>query len=72
MIKAWVRQVQAQEIFPINPGADGLSGLPIREVLAKLHHRYQGKAPRRQARLAADGKERGKVVVLVNRTQLIT
>src|SRR5262245_19227457 len=61
MIKPGVRQFQTQEILPIKTGADGLSRLSIREVLAKLHHRHQGKAPRRHARLATGWKEPGRL-----------
>ena len=40
IINTGVRQVYAQERLPINTGADGLSGLPLRERFAKLPHRH--------------------------------
>jgi hypothetical protein len=44
-VEARVRQVQAQEILPIDTGPDRLGGLAISKVLAKLHERHEGQPP---------------------------
>src|SRR5207302_9692688 len=69
--KARVRQVQAQEILPVEAGPDRLGGLAIGEVLPKLQDGHQGQAPGREARLADKRKQRGEVVVLKNGAESI-
>src|SRR4029450_8889516 len=63
-VKARIRQVQAQEILPVDAGPYGFSRLAIGEVLPKLQDGHQCQAPGREARLADEGKKGGEVVIL--------
>src|SRR3954466_8377360 len=44
-VKARVRQLEAEQVLPVDPRPDRLSGLPIAQALAELHQRDQGQAP---------------------------
>ena len=51
-IKPWIIHFQRQRIFPVDPSAYCLSGLPIRQPFGKLQHRYQREEPWGERRLA--------------------
>src|SRR5262249_17273245 len=63
-VKTRIRQLETQEILPINARADCLCCLAIGQVFAELHDRDQREAPRREAGLAIYGEDSGKVLVL--------
>jgi len=44
-VEARVRQLETQEILPVDTGADRLGGLTIGQVLAPLHERHEGQPP---------------------------
>src|SRR5215213_3044665 len=71
-VEARVRQLEPQRIFPVNPPAHRIGGLPVTEMLQELKHRNQRQTPGSQARLTADGIQRAEVRVLVNEGELIT
>jgi len=41
-----IRQVETQQIFPVDARADGLRRLTVRQVLPKLHDGHQREPPR--------------------------
>src|SRR5262249_6390301 len=63
-VESRIRQLEAQQILPINARADRLRGLAIREVLPKRHDGHQRQAPRGQAWLAPRGEQGRKVLIL--------
>src|SRR5215831_10142639 len=65
MIKAWISQLQTQGIFPIDAAAYGVSGLAIRKSLHILQHQDQCQPGGRGSRLAARGKQGGKLFIKV-------
>ena len=71
-VEARVRQLETQEILPVDTGSDRLGSLAIGQVLAKLHERHEGQPPRGQPRVAPCRKQRGKVLALENGAELIT
>jgi hypothetical protein len=62
-IEAGVGQVQAEGILPVDAGAHGLGGLPVRQPFGELHDGHQRQAPRRLHGPAAVGVEGGEVGV---------
>src|SRR5713226_7871635 len=44
-VEPWIRQVETQQILPVDARADCLSRLAIGEVLAELHDRHQRQPP---------------------------
>src|SRR5450759_4482780 len=63
--EAGIRKLKPQQIFPIDAGAHGFGGLAIRETLSELENGDECQTPRRECRLAAGRKERGKIIVTV-------
>src|SRR5947208_11338550 len=63
-VETRIRQLQTQQILPVDARADGLRRLTIGESLPKLHDRHQRQPPRGQARVAPRGEQDGKVLVL--------
>ena len=53
VIEPGVGQIEAEGVFPVDPGADRLGGLTVGQILRHLKDRHQGQAGRRPARLAA-------------------
>jgi hypothetical protein len=72
VIKARVRQFQAERIFPSQPIAHGVSSLPIRQVFHELEHRHQRQAPGGKSGLAMRRKQISKRLIGVNRSQCVT
>src|SRR3954463_8720144 len=63
-VKARVRQLEAEQVLPVDPRPDRLSGLSITQALAELHQRDQGQPPGCAGRLALLGIEVGEVAIL--------
>src|SRR5262249_8070607 len=59
-----VRQLQTQQVLPVDAGADCLRRLAISEMLPKLHDGYQREPPWGQARVPPGGDEGSQVFVL--------
>src|SRR6185312_3502532 len=64
VVKAGISQLQGQQILPIDPGPDRLSGLAVAQALAELQERDQGQAPGRVRRLTPTGIEISKAGVV--------
>jgi hypothetical protein len=62
-VEAGIRQIESEQVFPVNPASDGLGRLAITQPLAELHERDQSQPPRRIGGLAKLGVEVGKVGV---------
>src|SRR6266852_7775460 len=71
-VETRIRQVETQQILPVNACADRLRRLAIGEVLPKLHDRHQREPPRGQARLPPRGKQGDKVLILKDGPEGIT
>ena len=63
-VEARVRQLETQEIRPVDARPDGLHRLAIRQVFPKWQERHQRQPPRGQARLARRGEQGRNVLVL--------
>src|SRR3954447_19959762 len=70
-VKARVRQLEAEQVLPVDPRPDRLSGLPIAQALAELHQRDQGQAPGWTGRLTLLGIEVGEVAILEDRPERV-
>ena len=68
-VEARVREIETQEILPVDTRTDRLRRLAIRQVFPKLHDRHQRQPPRGQARLAPRGEQGSKVLVLKDSPQ---
>src|SRR4029434_2360141 len=55
-VETRVRQLETQQILPVDARADRLRRLAIGEVLPKLQDRHQRQPPRGQARLPPHGE----------------
>jgi hypothetical protein len=64
-------EFQAQQVFPIDSGAEGFGRLPIGERLTELEDCDQSEPPRSQGRLPPTWKEVGEVVVLEDRSEFV-
>ena len=56
-VEAGVGQLEPERVLPVDPGAHGVGGLPVAEVLEELEDRDQGQPPRGQGGLALAGVE---------------
>ncbi|ACA18375.1 hypothetical protein M446_4012 [Methylobacterium sp. 4-46] len=56
-IEAGIGEVEGQQVFPVNPGSDRLSGLAVAQAFAELQEGDEGQAPGCVRGLAAAGKE---------------
>ena len=72
VVEAGIIQLQAEEELPVHPGPHLVSGLPVRQPLRELKHRYQRQGTRRGRRAATPRKRRGKVLVRQQRTERLT
>src|SRR3954463_8881066 len=63
-VKARVRQLEAEQVLPVDPRPDRFSGLPIAQALAELHQRDQGQPPGWTGWLTLLGIEVGEVATL--------
>src|SRR5664280_3086494 len=70
-IEAGIRKLKPQQIFPIDAGTHGFGGLAIRETFSELENGDERQTPRWERWLAAGRKERGKIIVTVERTQFV-
>src|SRR4051794_14940731 len=70
-VKARVRQLEAEQVLPVDPRPDRLSGLPITQALAELHQRDQGQSPGRTGWLTLLGIEVGEVAILEDRPKRV-
>src|SRR3954466_9644049 len=70
-VKARVGQLEAEQVLPIDPRPDRLSGLPITQALAELHQRDQGQAPGWTGWLTLLGIEIGEVAILEDRPERV-
>src|SRR4051812_33355407 len=70
-VKARVGQLEAEQVLPIDPRPDRLSGLPITQALAELYQRDQGQPPGWTGRLALLGIEVGEVAILEDRPERV-
>src|SRR4051812_3683780 len=70
-VKARVRQLEAEQVLPVDPRPDRLSGLPIAQALAELHQRDQGQAPGWTGWLTLLGIEVGEVAILEDRPKRV-
>jgi len=71
VMEAPVGQLQAEQILPIDPPADGLGGLAIREIFEELQDQDQGQAGRGRGGLAAAGEQVGKLRIGVDGAQFV-
>jgi hypothetical protein len=70
-IKAQVFEWEPESIFPVNPLANGIGSLSIRQPFDKLQDRHQSQPPWRFGWLPSSRKERSKDVILKHLAQLI-
>jgi hypothetical protein len=70
-VEARVGQIEAEQVLPVDAGADRLGRLAVGEVRAALEHGDQGQPPGREGGLPTFGVEVGKVVVAKDRPELI-
>ena len=63
VIEARIGQLQAEQVFPVDPAAHRVGGLPVGQPFHELHERRQRQARRRCRRLAARGEERGEIPI---------
>jgi hypothetical protein len=72
-VKARVRQVEAQGIFPIDTARHGIGRLAVREAFDILHDSDQGQAPRCHLDgMTTGGIVIGKELVIPERPELCT
>src|SRR5881398_1355959 len=71
-VETRIRQLETQQILPVDTCAYGLRRLAIGEVLPKLHDRHQRETPRGQARWAPRREQGRKVLVLKDGPEGIT
>jgi hypothetical protein len=69
VVEAGVYEFQAERVLPVDPAANGVGSLSVGQPLGELQHRDQGQPPRGEGRLAARREQRGKFLVLVDRTE---
>ena len=50
MVEAGIVQLQREQVFPVDPAANGLGRLPVAQPLAELHERDDREPPRRVRR----------------------
>ncbi|SRR6266567_1640511 len=71
-VKTGISQLQSQQIFPVDATSHGIRSLPVGEVFHELQHGNQSQAPRSLNCSAIMRKERGKRLILVDRSKCIT
>src|SRR5713226_10719893 len=72
MVKPRVSQFQAEGVFPSQPIANSVSGLPIRQAFHKLKHCHQCQAPGSFGGLTMCRKQIGKAFISVDGTKRVT
>src|SRR3954449_9279909 len=70
-VKARVRQLEAEQVLPVDPRPDRLSRLSISQALAELHQRDQGQPPGWAGWLTLLGIEVGEVAILEDRPKRV-
>ena len=71
-VESRIRQLETQQILPVDARADRLRRLAIRQMLPKLPNRHQRQPPRGQGWLAPRREQGGKVLVLKDGPEYIT
>jgi hypothetical protein len=71
-VETRVRQLETQQILPVDARADRLGRLAIRQVFPKLHDGHQRQPPWGQARLSPRREQGGKVFILKDRPKCIS
>ena len=66
-----VGQLQAEQVLPVDAGADGLRRRTVGEVLAELQDGDQGQPPGREGGLSAAGIQVGEVGVVEDGAELV-
>ena len=72
VVEARIRQVQAQRVLPVDPGAHRFGGLPVGQIFRHLEDRHQGQAARRPARLATFPVSARELLISQPLTELVT
>jgi hypothetical protein len=72
VVEAWVGELQAEGILPVDAASHGVGGLPIGEVLHELENGNESQPPRRERRWPPMRVEVLEVLVFVDRPQLIS
>jgi hypothetical protein len=63
-IKTRIAQFKSQKLFPVDPRADGFSGIPVGQAFSKLEDGYNCEPPGRGGGLSSGRKERRKECVV--------
>ena len=66
-----VGQLEAEQVLPVDPGADGVGGRAVGEVLAELEDGDQGQPPGREGGLPPEGVEVGEVGVVEDGAEFV-
>ena len=66
-----VGQLEAEQVLPVDAGADGVGGAAVGEVLAELEDGDQGQPPGREGGLASAGIEVGEVGVVEDGAEFV-
>jgi len=70
-VEPWIRQVEAERIFPVHAAADGIGGLAIGEPFNVLHHHHKGQAPRGDFHGTPGGRiQIGKELIVIEGAEL--
>src|SRR3954467_11515982 len=72
VVEAGIGQVQGQQILPVDPSSDRLSGLAVAQALAKLQERDQGQAPGRVPGLTAPRVKISKAGIVEHGAEAVT
>src|SRR3954454_15900382 len=62
-VETSVSQFQTEQILPVDPAADGIGSLTVREVFSILQQAHQQQPPGSLGRLPTGGKQEGKVLI---------
>ncbi len=71
VVEAHVREVEREQVLPVDPGADGVGRLAIGERFHELQEGHQGKSARRFSRAPPHREQVGEVAVADNPGQRI-
>ena len=67
--KAGIGQGKAEQVFPVDPAANGVGGSSVRQVFAELQQRRQSETPWALRRLPGLGKQVGELLVGKDRAE---
>ena len=71
-IEAGIGEFEAEEVLPVDPGADGVGGRAIGQLLDELEDGHQGQPPRCLGMPTPGRIERSEFEVIEDRPQLVT